>query len=64
MKEIQTESLSKEQIKELCEQLRKETGMGLMDCKSALGKNIFNIELAKDYLNSNSWKRGKLIDYR
>ena len=43
--------LSEDEIKQLCKQLRIETGCGLMCCKKALYKNDLNLENAKDYLN-------------
>lgn len=43
-------SLSHDEQKELCKQLRVETGYGLMDCKRALSDSKWDIEKAKDWL--------------
>ena len=43
-------SLSQDEQKELCKQLRIETGYGLMDCNRALSECEWDIEKAKDWL--------------
>lgn len=43
-------SLSQDEQKELCKQLRVETGYDLMDCKRALSECKWDIGKAKDWL--------------
>ena len=47
---IVNSNLSKDEEKELCFELRKETGYGMMDCKHALKESEWNIKKAKIYL--------------
>lgn len=42
--------------------LRDDTGHSLMDCRDALKSTDWDIQLAKEYLNSSAWKAGKLIN--
>lgn len=44
-------SLSQDEQKELCKQLRIETGYGLMDCKKALSESEWDLKKAKNWLN-------------
>lgn len=43
-------NLSKDEQKEMCFKLRKETGCGMMDCKYALQETNWDIKKAKIYL--------------
>ena len=43
--------LSQDEQKELCKQLRIETGYGLMDCKKALSESEWDLKKAKNWLN-------------
>ena len=54
----------KNEMKELAEKIRKETGVGFMDWYTALKRNNVNYEDAKKYLNSSKWKHGKWIDWK
>lgn len=46
-------NLSQDEQKELCKQLRIETGYGLMDCKKALNENSWNYEKSKNWIKQN-----------
>ena len=47
----------------IIQKLREETSAGLLDCKKALEQNNWDFDKAKEYLKSESWKRGKMITY-
>lgn len=50
--------------KKLCIKMRKETGMGLMDCKGALNRFDYDFDKAKEYITSDAFYKYKLVNRR
>lgn len=55
--------MSPEEIKIVVENLRAETGLGLMTCKSVLHLFNYDIEKAKSHLN-NGFFKNKLVNIK
>jgi len=47
--------------RELTLELRKKTGFSMMDCKTALSRQGWDMEMAHEWLGSPDWKKGKLV---